>query len=521
MRKKFKYYFIILLLLLFPTKSFSNEDVYWSNYQSGPFSIEAAKRQFGNRLLDAIEGLWFDDGLGTVQIIRDNLNKDKYKMFIIDIGYSNSKDLNGTWEATFFNQDKNYAKYSFFTRVWYDKKNGRTYKTQSGYAQIDAGTNFGNLFMDYDQRSLQGREMDHNFRRVWPANYEEYNKKILRSTSSNTKKNNEKVFFNGENYKKRTSTDYKTKSGGKRDCTEFYSKKYYYYFCESPERISYTKEFLQNDTQYNSNELLRYVYFKNGKGDVAYKGLRKYENNEVIIRGGWIDDKGVFYGVVNENTNKWIAYYEGGNTYSSETGLSTTEVKKLVNESKKYFNDALQVKRDVEKLLGKQVVNTKVETSKLKKIKKQKSQTNFKQYWWVVVLIAVGAFFVYMHTTKDLPKGKKVAKKTSKSPGAIKKFFNGDVDLTTSFWGVYFGAGLVLGLLSFAIEKNETLAGLYALFILLPFTIYAMIGTWRSANKYKIEKQKKKEGTGWGTAAQVYIALSVFRGVVEIIKEFN
>ena len=54
-------------------------------------------------------------------------------------------------------------------------------------------------------------------------------------------------------------------------------------------------------------------------------------------------------------------------------------------------------------------------------------------------------------------------------------------------------------------------AGYYALFILLPFRIFAIIGTWRSANKYIIEKQKKKQGTGWGTAAQLYIVFSIIR----------
>lgn len=166
-------------------------------------------------------------------------------------------------------------------------------------------------------------------------------------------------------------------------------------------------------------------------------------------------------------------------------------------------------------------LNSKPVEKKTNNVKKTNSKSyNFKQFWWVVVLIGVGAFFVYMHTTKNLPI-RKDTKKTSKSSGAIKSFFNGDVDLTTSFWGVYFGIGLVLGLLSFAIEKNDTLAGLYVLFILFPFTIYAMIGTWRSASKYKIEKQKKKEGTGWGTAAQVYIILSIIRVVVEIGKEFR
>lgn len=162
-------------------------------------------------------------------------------------------------------------------------------------------------------------------------------------------------------------------------------------------------------------------------------------------------------------------------------------------------------------------LNTKVVDKKIK----QKPPNDFKQYWWVVVLIAVGSFFVYMLTTKDLKKVLKTKKTTTQNQGVIKKFFKGDVPLSTSFWGVYFGIGIIIGLIFFVIEKNEIAATLYSLFVLIPFVIFTTIGTWRSASKYKIEKQKKKEGTGWGTAAQVYIVLSIIRSVVELVKEFS
>ena len=152
-----------------------------------------------------------------------------------------------------------------------------------------------------------------------------------------------------------------------------------------------------------------------------------------------------------------------------------------------------------------------------KKAKKTKSKSNnFKEYWWVVILIGVVAFFVYMFTVKDMPKRKKAVKKISQSPGAIKKFFSGDISLATSFWGVYFFIGLIVGSVFFAIQ-DEVWAGYYALFILLPFRIFAIIGTWRSANKYIIEKQKKKQGTGWGTAAQLYIVFSIISSVLRMI----
>ena len=51
--------------------------------------------------------------------------------------------------------------------------------------------------------------------------------------------------------------------------------------------------------------------------------------------------------------------------------------------------------------------------------------------------------------------------------------------------------------------------------------IFLMIGSYKSAQEYKKIKKKKKQGSGWGTAAQVYIILSAIRGFVEMIKIFQ
>lgn len=505
---RFKIFFLVFSIFFSSSLSF----VHSADRYDGPKTVEQAKeRFFKNRQLSKIEGIWYDEGENAYYAItkRDNLSYDKWTISHKIPKYNGTLDIAGNvlktatpnifiYKTTVYNIYKPSEEYNASATMFLEG-NLLTYQIKS--------------FLD--DRGKKWNFDESNLLKVWPL--------VTQSSSKNSNNTNvdEKVFFNGEYYKKHTSSDYKTISGGKRDCTEFYSKKYYYYLCESSTRFSFSKEFLKNDFPYNTNDVLRYISFKDGKQDIAYKGSKKYQDDQIIVSGGWIDDKGVFYGVRNEKTKKWIAYHEEGKSYQSDIGLSETEVKKSIDNSKKYFNDAIQVKKDVEELLGKQIVKSKFKSNQSKKIKKQKNLNDFKQYWWVIVLVAVGAFFVYMHTTKGLNKTKRITKKTDKNSGPIRKFFNGDVDLTTSFWGIYFGVGLVLGLLFFSIEKNETLAGLFSLFILLPYTIFAMIGTWRSASKYKIEKQKKKEGTGWGTAAQVYIVLSVFRGVVEIIKEFN
>ena len=41
---------------------------------------------------------------------------------------------------------------------------------------------------------------------------------------------------------------------------------------------------------------------------------------------------------------------------------------------------------------------------------------------------------------------------------------------------------------------------------------------WKSAENYKKIKKKKKQGSGWAIAGQIYIVLATLRGVVEMIK---
>ena len=49
------------------------------------------------------------------------------------------------------------------------------------------------------------------------------------------------------------------------------------------------------------------------------------------------------------------------------------------------------------------------------------------------------------------------------------------------------------------------------------YLIWAIIGTWRSASKFK----PKKKQWAWGTIAQVYIVLSVLRMLIGIATNLN
>lgn len=150
-----------ILFILQSLNAIANEGLYWSNQKEGPYTVDQAKKEFGNRKLDPIEGIWFDDELGTLVIKKDPAAQ-RFKMYIIDISLHNRKEFNNTWEATFYKVGK---EYNFFSRIWYDYPN-RFYGTQSGTATLFSGGN--KMIMDYLQKSQQGRDMDHQMTKVWP-----------------------------------------------------------------------------------------------------------------------------------------------------------------------------------------------------------------------------------------------------------------------------------------------------------------------------------------------------------------
>ena len=106
----------------------------------------------------------------------------------------------------------------------------------------------------------------------------------------------------------------------------------------------------------------------------------------------------------------------------------------------------------------------------------------------------------------------------------IKKFWEGKVYLGVSFWVWYIIGGSALALPFWIVSDSalDSSAGL-SIFMILYFIFvivaipFLMIGTWRSAEEYKKIKRRKKQGAGWGMAAQVYIVLSVINMVLKLV----
>ena len=108
-----------------------------------------------------------------------------------------------------------------------------------------------------------------------------------------------------------------------------------------------------------------------------------------------------------------------------------------------------------------------------------------------------------------------------------KKIWNGDLDLTKTFWLVFVVGTGILNVISVIIEMNfdnigEIGAFFSLIFILIFFiyVIYCYVATWRSATKYAIASKKKKKGTGWATAAKVVVVLSALNVLRENLMTF-
>ena len=105
----------------------------------------------------------------------------------------------------------------------------------------------------------------------------------------------------------------------------------------------------------------------------------------------------------------------------------------------------------------------------------------------------------------------------------IKKFWQGKVSLGVSFWVWYIIGGGVLSLPLWIIPDvalNQVgwaaFVSAYSIFLIVVI-IFLMVGVWRSAEEYKKIKRKKKQGAGWGMAAQVYIVLHVINVVLKLV----
>src|SRR5210317_755739 len=152
---KFKKINILIFFIFFIFQNHSISEEFWSNTIDGPTTKDQAIKLLEGKSLDPIEGLWYEEGIGTIVIFEEN---DVFKMYIVE----GPTEFNGTWEATII---KTGSEYDFLSRIWYNQVDGYTYSTQTGVLEI-----FDDYFLTkYDSLSDGGVNMDSKYTRVWPS----------------------------------------------------------------------------------------------------------------------------------------------------------------------------------------------------------------------------------------------------------------------------------------------------------------------------------------------------------------
>lgn len=99
----------------------------------------------------------------------------------------------------------------------------------------------------------------------------------------------------------------------------------------------------------------------------------------------------------------------------------------------------------------------------------------------------------------------------------FEKFIDGELDLATSFWGFLIVGGFAIGFIS-GILMEAVWSGFIGILVL--YTIFAVGGTWSSAEKYKIKKTQNKQSIIWGILAQIYCVINVVGTIAFIFEEF-
>ena len=103
-----------------------------------------------------------------------------------------------------------------------------------------------------------------------------------------------------------------------------------------------------------------------------------------------------------------------------------------------------------------------------------------------------------------------MARKKSKNKNFFVKFWNGELSLPMSYWGVGLGIGILYG----------GLAGIFTIIVglsddalwgfIIPFQIYTVVGIWRSSNNYKGPKF-------WSILAKIAVVIGLIQSVSYVL----
>ena len=107
----------------------------------------------------------------------------------------------------------------------------------------------------------------------------------------------------------------------------------------------------------------------------------------------------------------------------------------------------------------------------------------------------------------------------------LKKYWEGKYPLVQSYWIGCILIPIVLSIPFVLVTGSNVSSGaaffliIYWLF-LIGANAFLLIGGFKSATIYVKEKQRKKQNSGWGIAAQILIVLGGIYTVLEVLKVF-
>ena len=103
-----------------------------------------------------------------------------------------------------------------------------------------------------------------------------------------------------------------------------------------------------------------------------------------------------------------------------------------------------------------------------------------------------------------------VVRKKSQNKNFFVRFWDGDLSLPMSYWGVGVGIAIIFGFLvgAFTISVGMSEEAMWGFFI--PFQIYTVVGIWRSADKYKGTKF-------WAILAKVAVIFGIVSNLFSMI----
>lgn len=102
----------------------SKKSSHWNNEKIGPLSEKDAIKKFlNNRILDPIEGIWFQEKLGTVLITKDHNRNLAYFKYVIKS--KDNEGINGTQYGTIYRL-KDTDKFAVFERKQDKKVSNKT-----------------------------------------------------------------------------------------------------------------------------------------------------------------------------------------------------------------------------------------------------------------------------------------------------------------------------------------------------------------------------------------------------------